>query len=311
MNTSINDRPKLLTAAGRSLTEIDDESVWNDLARHGAVVFRGFCIDADAFHAYASRFSRGFLLSPFGDRKPASDRNELQTVTIGQAALDLHFEYGNSPLRPDLLWFYCRRAPREGSGGETLVADGAAILEKLSPATRDILARRRIRFRNYVPPEAFDAILVGNPVVHRLLGGAVEPALARRGVSVTERSDRRVVFEFAAEVLAPVHDSGQKAVSQNVFTQAYKRPDHEDAEGSFSTQVTWEDGSEIDPDLLQELRQAARSLTRGIRWQTGDFVLIDNYRVLHGRNQTSDPERDLVMLCSFSTRFDTGQGTMR
>ncbi|UPG89727.1 TauD/TfdA family dioxygenase [Luteibacter aegosomaticola] len=306
MNTAISDRPRLLAASGRSLGEIDDDTVWSDLARHGAVLFRGFGVDADAFHAYASRFSRGFLLSPFGDRKPASDRNELQTVTVGQAALDLHFEYGNSPLRPDLLWFYCRRAPREGTGGETLVADGAAILEKLSPEARAILARRRIRFRNYVPPEAFDAILTGNSVVHALLGGDVEPALASRGVSITERSDRRVVFEFAVEALTPVHDSGQQAVSQNVFTQAYKRPDHEDAEGSFSTQVTWEDGSEIDAGLLDELRLAARSITRGIRWQTGDFVLIDNYRVLHGRNQTSDPERDLVMLCSFSTRFDAG-----
>jgi hypothetical protein len=32
--------------------------------------------------------------------------------------------------------------------------------------------------------------------------------------------------------------------------------------------------------------------------------MIDNNRLLHGRNQTTDPGRDIVMLSSFSTRFD-------
>jgi alpha-ketoglutarate-dependent taurine dioxygenase len=293
----------LLKAEGRRIDDIDEDTVWSGLATHGAILFRGFDIDADAFHGYASRYSVGFLTSPFGDRESASDKNELQTVTLGNSALDLHFEYGNSPMRPDLLWFYCRQAPREGTGGETLVADGAAIFARMSPEAREALASRRIRYRNYVPPSAFDAILGNHPVIRSILGEEVASALHDRGVEVVERNERRVVFEFAASPVSGVFDTGHHAVSQNMFTNAYKRPDNQDADGSFSTLVTWEDGSEIPAELLQELKTIARSITRGIRWQTGDFVLIDNQRVLHGRNQTTDPGRDLVMLCSFSKRL--------
>jgi hypothetical protein len=73
--------------------------------------------------------------------------------------------------------------------------------------------------------------------------------------------------------------------------------------GHFSVAVTWEDGAEIEEDVLNDLKAATRSLTRGIRWRDGDFALIDNNRQLHGRNQSRDPDRDIVMLSSFSTRF--------
>ena len=58
------------------------------------------------------------------------------------------------------------------------------------------------------------------------------------------------------------------------------------------------------PDPIADLRAATRSVTRGIRWRAGDFALIDNNRVLHGRNQTTDPARQIVMLSSYSSRFD-------
>lgn len=304
MNIGLSDRPKLLPCDGRDVGELEEGLVWDALDAHGAVLFRGFDIDADGFYAFASRFSRGFLVSPFGDRKPASDKNELQTVTTGQAGLSLHFEYGNSPVRPDLLWFYCRQAPGEGAGGETLVADGAAIFDRLQPATRDTLRTRRVKYRNFVPPEAFEAILSKNKVIGAMIGPDVVGTLsASRRFTLIEQTDRRVAFEFVAPCVRPAGDADRMIVCQNMFTDAYMKPADERAEGSFSTVVTWEDGSEIEPEVLGDLKGVTRSLTRGIRWRTGDFVLIDNNRMLHGRNRTSDPLRDIVMLSSFSTRF--------
>lgn len=307
MSIDFSDRPMLLPSNGRGVDELEHDLVWEALGAHGAILFRGFDIDADGFHAFASRFSRGFLVSPFGDRKAVSDRNELQSVTLGQAGLSLHFEYGNSPVRPDLLWFYCRRAPVEGAGGETLVADGAAIFDRLQPATREALCARRVKYRNFVPPGAFEAILSKNEVIGSMMGADVLGALrATHRFTLVEETARRVAFEFVAPSVVPAGDTGRMIVCQNIFTDAYKKPGDEEAEGSFSTLVTWEDGSEIDPAILEDLKSAARSLTRGIRWRTGDFVLIDNNRMLHGRNQTRDPLRDIVMLSSFSTRLRAG-----
>jgi alpha-ketoglutarate-dependent taurine dioxygenase len=305
MSLTLSDRPMLLASQGRPLAELAEDEVWHALAVHGAVLFRGFPTDADGFYAFASRFNRGFLTSPFGDRKPASDRNELQTVTVGQAGLSLHFEYGNMPLRPDLLWFYCRRAAAEGAGGETLVADGVSVFERLRPATQAMLLARRVKYRNYLPADAFEAVLCKNEVIGRLVGGDIVASLsAGHRFHLVQRTAHRVVFEFIAPAVLPVPGTDRMTVCQNMFADAYKKPIDDPGEDSFSAQVSWENGEDIEREVLEELKQVTRSLTRGIRWRTGDFALIDNNRMLHGRNHTSDPGRDIVMLSSFSTRFE-------
>lgn len=301
---TIHARPLLLASEGRSLDELSEEAVWEALSSHGAIVFRGFDVSADGFYAFAARFNEAFLVSPFSDRVSASETNELQTVTLGSGALGLHFEYGSSPLRPDLLWFYCRKAPMDGAGGETLLADGVAIFDRLSPETQAVLRARRLRYRNFVPTDAFRAMVQDNKTLRALIGGEVVPALrARCDFSILESDAHRVVFEYVAPATAPVDDEGRATICGDLFGEAYANPDDEDAGETFSVKVTWEDGSAISPDVLAELKASTRALTRGIRWRDKDFALIDNNRQLHGRNRTSDPARDLVMLSSFSNRF--------
>jgi alpha-ketoglutarate-dependent taurine dioxygenase len=305
MSMTIKDRPLLLASEGRRLEDLDEASIWEGLDAHGAILFRGFDVDADGFYDFASRFNRSFLVSPFSDRKAASDSNELQTVTLGRAGLNLHFEYGSSPMRPDLLWFYCRRPAAEGAGGETLLADGVSIFDRLKPETQAALRSRRVKYKNFVPTESFEAMIRQNKAVKSLVEGDVVRALGtRRSFQVTEETPERVVFEFIAPPIAPVGEDGRMRVSQDIFADAYKSASDVDAQDTFSVAVTWEDGAEIEQDVLQDLKAATRSLTRGIRWRAGDFAMIDNNRLLHGRNQTTDPGRDIVMLSSFSTRFD-------
>ncbi len=303
MSMTISDRPVVLASNGRPIEDLAEETIWEAVDTHGAVVFRGFDVDADGFYDLASRFNRGFLVSPFGDRKAASETNELQTVTLGQRGLSLHFEYGSSPMRPDLLWFYCRKPPAEGAGGETLLADGGAIFARLKPETQAALCAKGVKYRNFVPTAAFDFMLRKNELVESLIVGDVMPTLNAHGFTVTEETDHGVVCEFVAPSVVPLGDGGRMRVCQDMFTDAYSKPSDDGAQGTFSTMVTWEDGAEIEEEVLTDLKAATRSLTRGIRWRAGDFALIDNTRVLHGRNRTTDPERDIVMLSSFSTRF--------
>lgn len=301
---TINTRPLLLASEGRNLADFSEEAVWDTLSSHGAIVFRGFGVSADGFYDYAARFTEAFLVSPFSDRVAASETNELQTVTLGSGALGLHFEYGSSPLRPDLLWFYCRKAPTEKTGGETLLADGVAIFDQLSTDAQAMLRARRLKYRNHVPVEAFRAITEENDALATLFGGEVVTTLCTRcDFTIVDSDAHRVVFEYVAPATMPIDADGTLTICGDLFGEAYANPDDEDADETFSVKVAWEDGTPIAHDILGELKAATRSLTRGIRWRDGDFALIDNNRQLHGRNRTSDPCRDLVMLSSFSHRF--------
>lgn len=301
-DTAGKDMPLVLVGDGRDCTSLNDTEIWDALTVHGAVLFHGFHVDADGFYAFASRFNTTFMTSPFEDRKTLSDRNELQTVTLGRLGLTLHFEYGNSPLRPDLLWFYCRRPAAPGQGGETLIADGAAIFNSLNTSTQQMLLSRRIKFTNFMPREGFDAI-ANERGMKAIVGDNALEALNATGVSkVLEATKDRVVYEYFASPVRTSSD-GRIQISQNCFGYPYKRPTDEGAERSLSTSLTWEDGSEIEKEITDELKLAANSSTRGIKWRAEDFVLIDNNRVMHGRRPTKDPERDILLLCSFSKRY--------
>lgn len=295
--------PHVIAGDGSGRLTLDHSATWRLLDIHGAILFHGFDADEEAFYDFASSFTHAFLTSPFGDRKTVNDHNELQTVTVGRLALGLHFEFGNSPLRPDLLWFYCRTPAEQGRGGETLICDGLDIFRGLSPSTQDVLAERRIRYTNYIPVDSFDAAFTEDPAIRKITGGNTQQWLQEHGdARIVARDERRVTIEYVASCLRETND-GTPYLSQNIFTEAYKKPSDAGAEDSFSSMVTWEDGEEIDVAIIDEIRHAAHAVTKGIRWRPRAFVLIDNNRVLHGRRATSDPRRDILLLSSFSERY--------
>lgn len=305
MSTTNDDRPLLLEGGSRTLDDLEDAMIWEVLDRHGTILFRNFGAEMEEFYAFAARFNRSFLMSPFNDRKTVNETNELQTVTVGKAGLSLHFEYGASPMRPDFLWFYCRQPAAEGCGGETLLADGAAIFNRLHPASRDALLARRVTYRSFLPVQAFEVLLRNNPVMEVLgVDDVLQTLEDNHGFRVVTATDSFVESEFTVQPAGARPGDGRIMLRQDIFADAYKRASGDDRTESFSTAVTWDDGEPIAEELIADLRVATRSLTRGIRWRSGDFALIDNNRVLHGRNQTTDPARQIVMLSSYSRRFD-------
>jgi hypothetical protein len=68
-------------------------------------------------------------------------------------------------------------------------------------------------------------------------------------------------------------------------------------------QMLWEDGTPIEEEVLAALQRAASESMLAVNWKAGDFVVVDNNRMLHGRNASTDPLRDIVVLCSFSNRY--------
>jgi alpha-ketoglutarate-dependent taurine dioxygenase len=60
------------------------------------------------------------------------------------------------------------------------------------------------------------------------------------------------------------------------------------------TNTCYGDGSLIEPDVLDELREAYRQETVTFQWQEGDILLLDNMLVAHGRACYSGPRKILV-----------------
>jgi alpha-ketoglutarate-dependent taurine dioxygenase len=59
--------------------------------------------------------------------------------------------------------------------------------------------------------------------------------------------------------------------------------------------VRFEDGSHLSPDLISDIKTVSARLTYLAAQKTGDFMFVDNTRVLHGRKPFDDPKREVAI----------------
>lgn len=62
--------------------------------------------------------------------------------------------------------------------------------------------------------------------------------------------------------------------------------------------IKFEDGSLISEKTIREIKKVMNKLTEVIRWQTGDLVMVDNSKFLHGRRAFNDNRRQIFVLLS-------------
>src|SRR5215471_15168281 len=80
----------------------------------------------------------------------SADRTIVEVVG-GEADMCLHQELGYVPWSPDVVWFFCRKAP--SSGGQTTVCDGIKFAQSLSQSTIRILIDKPILYNHHWPAE--------------------------------------------------------------------------------------------------------------------------------------------------------------
>lgn len=262
------------------------------LATTGYLVFSGFQVDLAAFGQFVLAHSSRVTLDP---ARAFHGGKVAQKVDAGCAPLGLHLENGNSPFRPDLAWFYCARAAAHGS--QTTVCDGREVWRRSSASARRQFEGQEIRYRRRVEEARWKAF-----VFHYL--GATRPTLRMDDIAIgdllalvagdpattiTPHRDGAITYDFRT---AAVHRTlfGDIAWANSIFGPSY----HYEA-----PRITFGDGRAIPAALLDEMRALTDELTREIEWRSGDVVMIDNTRVMHGRRAITDPDRTIYTALSY------------
>lgn len=271
-----------LSGGGGPLHDVDLASVREGVAARGLVLLRGYDVTVDALHAFTSAlFDRRLVYG--GIRLAVTDDDAIQTAELGFHALGLHSEMAYTPIRPDVLVFACE-VPA-ASGGETLVGDGCAVWEALSPSTRELLASRRVRYHNAIRRPAWERMF-----------GTTDPGVVAAGF--TALPDCHVEFDPDGTLYA---EHLQRAVTSSRRGPAYadslhRFPATEPPEFVFGLKKTWvalEDGPM--PTAVQtEVHDACEACAREIGWRPGDVVVLDNWSVMHGRTAFTDERRKIL-----------------
>lgn len=280
--------PALITSSSAApILSFGKAELMTILEAAGVVLLRGFSVNVETFSAYVAANSSRVTLDPHRRFHSAN----AQLVDAGNQSIEMHAENGNTPFRPDFIWFYCNRMA--SSGGQTTFCDGLRVWQGFSDATRGLFSAKQVRYKRVYPGAMWRAY-----VAHLLNDGTT---LA----DINEAQVRKTLgTELGVEVRLQADDSldtcftrpayyltlfGQRCAFTNSILGPYG-----------GQEVTLEKGERIPQAVLEEIRQTYEKFTQEIPWQDQDVAIIDNTRFLHGRRSFTDNRRQIFSALSFA-----------
>jgi alpha-ketoglutarate-dependent taurine dioxygenase len=65
--------------------------------------------------------------------------------------------------------------------------------------------------------------------------------------------------------------------------------------------VRFADDSRLPDDVVAEIREVTDKLTLPVAWEARDLIMVDNSRLMHGRNAFNDTQREINVRMSSTT----------
>jgi Taurine catabolism dioxygenase TauD, TfdA family len=266
---------------GQSLLDLPVTKIVDEFQSFGFILFRGFDVNYKDMISFSEKFSFQFM-GQYG--RPIIDVNNkvITLVDPGMHYISPHCENANSPFRPDVVWFCC--AVPAADGGETLFWDGVKVWEAMNEELRQLFLSKKIRFFQKFPASNWKQFLgLGATIndVKQTLEGL-------KGLQYQIYQDESISLEYICSAVVKTKYGNQNAFANSLISE-YKNP---------RGIVTFADGSSIPAKVINEIQKVMDNLTGFIPWISGDLVMIDNSRFLHGRKSFNDKRRRIMTLLS-------------
>lgn len=276
----------LATWAAANRQEIETE-----VDRHGGVLFRGFKVKSvedfeefvDAASGAPLRYSE--RSSP---RSQVSGRIYTSTDYPPEHPIFLHNEQSYNLTFPLRIVFYC--VTKAAERGETPIADSRQVLAKLDPAVRQRFVDKGYMYvRNFGDGFGLtwqEAFQTEDP-------SAVEQYCRDHGIECQWKEDgRRLRTSQVRRVVARHPRTGEESWFNHLtfFHVSTLVPSVRDAllaefaPEDLPNNTYYGDGTPIEAETLDHLRELYHQETVTFPWQEGDVLMLDNMLVAHGRS---------------------------
>ncbi len=281
-------------------TRNNRDFIESNLLNYGALLLRGFGPgEADELEQFIKALC-GELLEY---RERSSPRHQVQgriySSTDYPAHQEIFFHNENSyqHVWPMKIFFLCQTPAARG--GETPIADTREVLRLLRADTVERFARKGCMYvRNFDDQlglswqtvfQTDDRVAVESHCREADIafewkdGDRLRTRAVRRAVAVHPQIAERVWFNHVAFF----HVSTLEAsIRDGLLTTM--------AEEDLPANTYYGDGSVIEPEVLDEIRDAYRRATVSFTWRRGDILLLDNMLTAHSRAPYAGERRILV-----------------
>jgi alpha-ketoglutarate-dependent taurine dioxygenase len=287
---------------GNSLWAKSRQFLLAELLRYGALLFRGFSIQAPRdFEKFVRDFSGRKLLNYAGGVSP---RIELgggvysSTEYPAQYTLSLHNELSYSSRYPEQVYFCCVTAPE--TGGETPIGDSRTILKNIDPKIVREFKAKKIKYeRNlqgdpgsgYSWQDAFetsDRAAVENYC--RKIGAEFEWKAGGGGLRLSEIRPATALHPATGEEVWFNQADGFHP--SNLDAETLSNINEED----LRLNARFGDGTPLDVSMLDHIRAVMQKEMTVFQWREGDVLVLDNMLAAHGRMPFSGARRIVLAM---------------
>lgn len=272
------------------------------LLTKGALLFRGFDLPGlEPFQAFARAVCGELMDYTYRSTPRTHVAGGIYTSTEypAQYSIPLHNEMAYTPSWPLKIAFYS--AVCAASGGETPIADSRRVYQRIDPGVRARFAAKRVMYvRNY--GDGLD--LRWQEVFQTSDRREVEAYCRQTSIELEWKPDNRLRTRQVCQAIATHPRTGDVVwFNQAHLFHVSSLPDamratllRGVAADELPRNAYYGDGSEIEAEALDHVREAYARETVAFAWEQADVLLLDNMLTAHGRLPFTGPRQVLVAM---------------
>ncbi|XP_078598381.1 dapdiamide synthesis protein DdaC-like [Branchiostoma floridae x Branchiostoma japonicum] len=280
--------------------------------RIGAVLFRGLPLHtATDFSRFVSNAGLSLMTYEGGAAMRTNVTDHVDTASIEHPAISMetHNEMSYTQPYPEKILFYCQEPAMPGHGGESVMADVREILRKLDPSVVDKFRSLGVRYHRHLPEssEAFHGFNSWKDTFRTDSRDDVEKYMTSRGMTWRWAEDWALSWWCNRPAMTLYKGEWLWFNQANVLNADYIAS-HPEYNSSHSTpahlspfHTYYGDGSDIEPEVLQHIRDVTWQAAVGFQLQRRDVLVLNNMYIQHGRLGFTGNRRLLVSLALENT----------
>ena len=276
------------------------------LQTKGAVLFRGFAVsDAARLRELVVELcgQPWHYIEGSSERRQLGDAVYTSTEYPPEYTISLHNELSYTRRWPGRLCFCCPQAP--ASGGQTPLADSRRILSALPRDLVTEFEERQIAYIRNLRSQAVPGLgLSWQAVWETDSRYEVEDYCGQEQIDFEWNEDGSLWTRQIRPAIATHPETGERVwfnqvdqfhpsnLGDNVAADLLDVLDPD----ALPLNATFGDGTPIPTEMVDVIRKVSWSEATAFDWQDGDFLVIDNMLVAHGRMPFEGPRSVLVAM---------------